>query len=197
MLTPFTRVAGAPSSSASMRFTETPLKGNYLIDLDLLQDQRGFFSRLFCKSDFSKLGLNTDWVQINNSSSAQVGTLRGIHFQQAPYSEVKLVRCVRGAIWDVVVDLRPHSQTFGNWFAATLSDSNRTMMYVPENFGHGFLSLEPDSELIYFVSKPYCPDYERSLLWNDPLVSIDWPFAPSVVSPKDQSALSLAQLFPH
>ena len=178
-----------------MRFSESHLKGNYLIDLDLLEDERGFFSRLFCENKFSELGLNTKWVQINNSSSAKAGTLRGIHFQETPYSEVKLVRCIKGAVWDVVVDLRSHSQTFGKWFAATLSAGNRTMMYVPENFGHGFLSLEPDSEIIYFVSKPYAPNYERTLHWNDPQVSIAWPFKPSVVSLKDQSALSWEQLF--
>lgn len=180
-----------------MRFSESHLKGNYLIDLDLLEDERGFFSRLFCQNQFSEHGLNTEWVQINNSSSLKSGTLRGIHFQETPYSEVKLVRCIRGAVWDVVVDLRPHSQTFGNWFGATLSAENRTMMYVPENFGHGFLSLVPNSEIIYFVSSPYSPNCERTLHWNDSRVSIDWPFMPSVLSPKDQSALSWEQLFGH
>ena len=114
-----------------MRFQESHLKGNYLIDLDLLEDERGFFSRLFCKKQFSDLGLNFDWVQINNSLSLKVGTLRGIHFQDIPYSETKLVRCVGGAIWDVVVDLRPNSPTYAQWFGAVLSEKNRTMMYVP------------------------------------------------------------------
>ncbi len=177
-----------------MRFQESHLKGNYLIDLDLLEDERGFFSRLFCKKQFSDLGLNFDWVQINNSLSLKAGTLRGIHFQDIPYSETKLVRCVGGAIWDVVVDLRPNSLTYAQWFGAVLSEKNRTMMYVPEGFGHGFLSLEPNSEIIYFVSKPYAPDYERTLLWNDPIVNINWPFEPSVLSPKDQSALSLGEI---
>ena len=114
-----------------MIFNETNLKGNFLVDLEPRADERGFFARYFCENEFQKHGLNTRWVQINNSMSKEAGTLRGLHLQRPPYSEVKLVRCLKGSIWDVVVDLRKESESFGKWFGSTLSEKNRTMMYVP------------------------------------------------------------------
>lgn len=174
-----------------MIFKETKLKGNFLIDLEPRVDERGFFARYFCEREFSEQGLNTQWVQINNSLSREFGTLRGLHFQRSPHSEVKLVRCLRGAIWDVVVDLRQDSETFGKWFGATLSDENRTMMYVPKGFAHGFISLEPNSEILYLVSDFYAPEFEGTLVWNDPDVGIQWPIAPQIISDKDRIGMNL------
>ncbi len=177
-----------------MRFTETLLKGSYLVDLDLKIDERGFFARYFCEKEFSERGLNTRWVQINNSMSKEAGTLRGLHFQRTPDAEVKLIRCIQGAIWDVIVDLRQDSETFGKWFGATLSAENRTMMYVPKGFAHGFISLEPNTEILYLVSDFYVPASEATLLWNDPDVKIDWPIQPTVLSEKDLQGAYLLRL---
>ena len=179
-----------------MKFKETPLQGNYLIDLELRGDERGFFARYFCESEFSEKGLNTRWVQINNSMSRDVGTLRGLHFQRTPHAEVKLVRCLHGSIWDVVVDLRQDSKTYGHWFGATLTDKNRTMMYVPKGFAHGFISLEPDAEILYLVSDFYAPDHEETLLWNDSDVAIEWPIAASIISDKDTQGALLSDIQP-
>jgi len=179
-----------------MKFKETSLQGNYLIDLDLLEDERGFFARYFCEKEFSNVGLNTRWVQINNSMSCDVGTLRGLHFQCPPNAEVKLVRCIRGSIWDVVVDLRKASKTYGKWFGTTLSDKNRTMIYVPKGFAHGFVSLESDSEILYLVSDFYAPETEGTLIWNDPDVGIQWPMQPKVLSGKDLQGKLLRDIDP-
>ncbi len=179
-----------------MIFKETKLKGNYLINLDLKEDERGFFARYYCEKEFSQKGLNTKWVQVNNSASKEVGTLRGLHYQREPNAEVKLVRCLRGAIWDVVVDLRYKSETFGKWFGVKLTDENRTMMYVPKGFAHGFVSLEPNSEILYLVSDFYSLDTEGSLLWSDKQVGIDWPINPKVISSKDSLGDSLAKTEP-
>jgi len=173
---------------------ETSLEGNFLVNLELNNDERGFFARFFCVKEFSNYGMNTSWVQINNSMSKSLGTLRGLHFQRSPNAEVKLVRCLRGVIWDVVVDLRKGSETFGKWFGATLSDENRTMMYVPKGFAHGFISLEPDSEILYLVSDFYAPEAERTLLWNDPDVGIQWPIQPQVLSDKDLQGRLLSDI---
>jgi len=177
-----------------MKFKKTRLPGNYLIDLELREDERGFFARYFCEREFFEQGLNTQWVQINNSMSREAGTLRGLHFQRPPYAEEKLVRCLRGAIWDVVVDLREGSETFGKWFGATLSDENRTMMYVPKGFAHGFISLEPDSEILYLVSDFYVPESEDTLIWNDPDVGIQWPLEPQIMSHKDLKGRTLSEI---
>jgi dTDP-4-dehydrorhamnose 3,5-epimerase len=174
-----------------MIFKETELEGNFLIDLQPRIDDRGFFARYFCEKEFSEVGLNTRWVQINNSMSCNIGTLRGLHFQRTPHAEVKLVRCLRGSIWDVVVDLRRESKTYGKWFGATLSEKNRTMMYVPKGFAHGFVSLESDSEILYLVSDFYAPEAEGTLIWNDPDVGIQWPIEPKFLSDKDQQGMSI------
>ena len=177
-----------------MKFTETKLGGSFLIDLEKREDERGFFGRYYCQNEFSERDLNTTWVQINNSSNKYQGTLRGIHFQRAPYSEVKLVRCIKGAIWDVIVDLRNHSETFGQWYGAKLTEENRTMMYVPKGFGHGFITLQDSSEIIYLVSDFYNPDSEGDLHWSDPDVGIKWPLQPKIISSKDRCASSLIDL---
>lgn len=172
-----------------MNFKKTKLKGNYLIDLKKNKDERGFFSRYFCKKEFSSLNLNTKWVQINNSFTKKARTLRGLHFQTSKFSEVKLIRCIKGTIWDVVVDLRKESKTFGKWFGTILSEENRTMMYVPKNFAHGFISLSPNTELIYLVSNYYVPESEKTLVWNDKDIAIKWPINPKIISKKDRNGL--------
>jgi len=168
-----------------MRFTETPLKGAYLIDLEKRGDERGFFARFYCEREFDEHGLATNFVQINNSLSAQRGTLRGMHYQLPPNGEVKVVRCIRGSLFDVIVDLRPKSPTYKKWFGAELTAENRTMMYVPVGFAHGFLTTSDDAEALYLVSAFYAPSDERGLRYNDPAVGIQWPFEPVVVSAKD------------
>lgn len=170
-----------------MIFNRTPLEGAYTIDLEKRGDDRGFFARMFCEKEFGEAGLETRFVQINNSLSAHKGTLRGMHYQLPPSAEVKVVRCVRGALWDVILDLRAGSPTFGKWFGAELTSENRTMMYVPRGFAHGFVTLTDDTEAMYLVSAFYAPDAERGVRYNDSAVGIDWPVAPVEISDKDRS----------
>lgn len=168
-----------------MQFLETPLDGARLIELDKIGDDRGFFARAFCEREFSQAGLVSRFVQVNNSLSADKGTLRGMHYQLAPKAETKLVRCIRGSLWDVILDLRPDSPTFGRHFGAELSADNRRMMYVPKGFAHGFITLEDDTEAFYFVDEMYAPDMERGIRWNDPEFGIEWPAQPLIISDKD------------
>lgn len=134
------------------------------------------------------MGLETRWVQMNNSMSIEIGTLRGLHFQRPPQAEVKIVRCLYGAIWDVIVDIRKGSPTYGCWFGTELSSENRTMMYVPRGFAHGFVSLTGPAEIIYLVSAPYSPEHEGTLRWDDPMHGIAWPMVPRMISDKDKAA---------
>lgn len=177
-----------------MKFEETILKGSYLIKLDPICDSRGFFSRVFCKKEFKEINLNYDWVNINNSISNNKGTLRGLHFQIKPKEEVKLVRCIRGSIWDVMVDLRIESPTFSKYYSSILSASNRNMLYIPKGFAHGFITLEDNSEIIYFNSQFYSPNHERTLLWKDKEVNVNWPIVPTCISEKDENGLSLQSI---
>jgi dTDP-4-dehydrorhamnose 3,5-epimerase len=170
-----------------MIFHETGLRDAWLIDLERKGDERGFFARLFCENEFGAAGLETQFVQINTSLSARAGTLRGMHYQLAPSAEVKVVRCIRGALWDCIIDLRPQSATFGKWFGATLSAENRTMMYVPRGFAHGFITLTDDVEAFYLVSAFYAPEQERGLRWDDPFFGIEWPREPVEISAKDRA----------
>ena len=170
-----------------MIFTETPLKGAYLIDLEKRGDDRGFFARAFCEREFGSQGLATRFVQANNSLSAQKGTLRGMHYQLAPKAETKLVRCIRGALYDAILDLRQDSPTFGQSFGAELTAENRRMMYVPKGFAHAILTLEPNTEAVYLCSSFYSPSDERGLRWNDPRFAIEWPIAPVEISQKDSN----------
>lgn len=179
-----------------MKFDSTILKGNFLINLEKKEDDRGFFARYFCEKEFIDQGLNTKWVQINTSASKQLGTLRGLHYQKEPSAEIKLVRCLKGAIWDVVVDLRKDSDTYGKWFGAKLSDENRTMMYVPKGFAHGFVSLQPNTEILYLVSEFYTPTLEGTLMWNDETVDINWPIIPKIISDKDKNGDFLNKISP-
>jgi dTDP-4-dehydrorhamnose 3,5-epimerase len=168
-----------------MIFTSTPLNGAYLIDLETRGDERGFFARAYCEQEFKAQGLATRFVQVNDSLSRQRGTLRGMHYQLAPKAETKLVRCIRGAIYDVILDLRVKSPTFGVSFGAELTAENRRMMYVPKGFAHGFITLVDDTEAFYFVDEFYAPQFERGVRWNDPRFNIEWPSFPSVLSEKD------------
>lgn len=168
-----------------MRFKETPLKGAYTIELEKREDERGFFARFFCASEFDMHGLPNAYVQINNSLSVHKGTLRGMHYQLPPKQEAKVVRCIRGSLYDVILDLRPESATFGKSFGTVLSADNRCMMLVPQGFAHGFLTLENNTEAFYLVSEFYASEYERGIRWNDPKFKIAWPQPPEVVSEKD------------
>jgi dTDP-4-dehydrorhamnose 3,5-epimerase len=168
-----------------MIFTETPLKGAYLIDLEKRGDERGFFARAFCEREFGNQGLVTRFVQVNNSLSATKGTLRGMHYQLAPKSETKVVRCIRGALYDAILDLRASSPTFGQSFGAELSAENRRIMYVPKGFAHGFFTLADDTEAFYFVDEFYAPEHERGVRWDDPQFVVKWPDQPTVLSDKD------------
>ena len=170
-----------------MKMTPTPLKGAYLIDLEKRGDERGFFARAFCSEEFKNFGLDDTFVQANDSLSTQKGTLRGMHYQLPPYEETKLVRCIRGSLYDMILDLRLGSPTFGQSFGHLLSADNRTMMYVPRGFAHGFLTMEPDTEVFYLVSSPYSSEHERGIRWDDPAFNLDWPVTPTVISERDRS----------
>jgi len=170
-----------------LKFHESPLKGAYTIELEKRGDDRGFFARFFCTEEFSSQGLNSSFAQINNSLTSKKGTLRGMHYQLMPSAEVKVVRCISGALYDVILDLRPDSATFRQWFGETLSADNRTMMYCPKGFAHGFITLEDDTEAFYLVSDPYAPDLERGIRFNDPKFSIEWPIEPQEISEKDNA----------
>lgn len=168
-----------------MKFHQTPLKGAYTVEIERRGDDRGFFARVFCENEFTQAGLIPRFVQVNNSLSAKKGTLRGMHYQLPPKAEVKLVRCIRGELWDAIVDLRPDSPTFGQWFGTELNAENRLMMYVPRGFAHAILTLSDDTEALYLVSEFYGPGQERGVRWNDPKFKIAWPIEPAEISPKD------------
>ncbi len=170
-----------------MKFHPTPLQDAYTIELEKRGDDRGFFARFFCRNEFGAAGLVTQFVQVNNSLSAKKGTLRGLHYQLAPAAEVKVVRCIRGALFDAIIDIRPDSPTFGRWFGAELTAENRLMMYVPRGFAHAILTLSDDAEALYLVSDFYSPENERGVRWNDPRFKIAWPIEPAEISPKDSA----------
>jgi dTDP-4-dehydrorhamnose 3,5-epimerase len=170
-----------------MKFNDIGLEGACTIDLDMMGDERGFFARTFCVNEFQENGLDGKIVQINNSLSQKKGTLRGIHYQVEPCAETKIVRCLNGSLWDVIVDLRKESQTYLSWYGEELSAQNRKMMYVPKGFGHGFISLEDNTEIIYMVTEFYSPENERGVRWDDPKIGIKWPVDPVIISDKDKS----------
>lgn len=171
-----------------MIFSETPLKGAHVVDLKPLKDERGFFSRTWCQHEFEDMSLTARVVQCNLSFNHKKGTLRGMHYQVAPYEETKLVRCTKGAIYDVIVDLRPDSDTFRQWFGVELTEENHSMLFVPEGFAHGFQTLTDDAEVFYQVSQFYQPGAERGLRWNDPAIGIEWPLKEGLtLSQKDQA----------
>lgn len=169
-----------------MKFTELKLSGAYLIELDQFQDERGFFARSWCQQEFSKQGLNTNLVQCNISFNFQRGTLRGMHYQAKPHEEAKLVKCTRGAIYDVIVDLRPNSSTFKNWVAVELNAENRNMLYIPEGIAHGFQTLADHTEVFYQMSEFYHLESAKGVRWNDPTFEIQWPeIEARIISSKD------------
>lgn len=158
-----------------MTFNPTFINDLYAIDLNLFKDERGWFARTFCKEEFKKKGLDVEWVQINHSFTANKGTLRGMHFQKPPHSEIKLVRCISGSVYDVVIDLRKHSSTFLKWFGVELSAENKRMLYIPEGCAHGFLTLTANCEIIYHHSSYYAPGVEEGIKFDEPAVNIKWP----------------------
>ena len=169
-----------------MIFTPTPLTGAYLIDLEKKSDDRGFFARAICEEEFSAQGLVDHFCQMNVSFSAKKGTLRGMHYQLPPRAETKLVRCVCGAVFDLIIDLRRDSPTFGRSFGVELSAENRRSIYVPKGFAQGFLTLVDDTEALYFYDEYYSPQHERGIRYNDPKFKLPWPGAPTVISDKDK-----------
>lgn len=170
-----------------MLFTSTKIPGAYLIEVEKREDHRGFFARAWCEREFAEHGLNSRWAQANIAYNRHRGTLRGMHYQVAPHEEVKLVRCTRGAIHDVIIDLRPASPTNMQWLGVDLRAENYSMLYVPEGCAHGYLTLEDHTDVAYQVSHPYAPHAERGLRYDDPAFKIRWPIDVPVISQKDRN----------
>jgi dTDP-4-dehydrorhamnose 3,5-epimerase len=170
-----------------MTFHETKIAGVFEIRLEPKPDERGFFARSWCREEFEDHGLNPKLVQCSISYNTRKGTLRGIHYQAAPYPETKVVRCTRGAIYDVVLDLRPQSPTFRDWIAVVLTAENRNMVYVPEGCAHGFLTLKDESEVLYQISEFYDAESARGVRWDDPTFQIAWPDKVEVISERDRT----------
>ena len=178
-----------------MIFNPLYLKDAYLINTEKKIDNRGYFSRFFCKSNFGEMGLETHWRQMNTSFNNYKGTVRGLHFRSYQLDESKLVRCVRGAIWDVIVDLRKDSSTFGKWYGTQLNDKNLSMIYVPKGFAHGFQTLMDNVEVFYLNSELYNPEFEMGLTATDSYVNINWPQSITVQSERDLNLPSFKELF--
>ncbi|MES1026030.1 dTDP-4-dehydrorhamnose 3,5-epimerase [Gloeocapsa sp. BRSZ] len=176
-----------------MKFTQTPLKGAYIIDLEEKPDHRGFFARTYCAEEFAAHGLKATVAQCNLSFNHYKGTLRGMHYQVAPACETKLVRCIQGAIYDVIVDMRADSPTYLQHIGVELTAQNRRTLYVPEMFAHGYQALTDGAEVVYQVGEFYTPGYERGLRYDDPVLAIDWPLPVSEISAKDASWALLEQ----
>jgi dTDP-4-dehydrorhamnose 3,5-epimerase len=170
-----------------LKFIPTALSGVTFIELELLKDERGFFARTYCLQEFLKNGLNPRLEQCNISYNQKKGTLRGMHFQSAPHAEAKLVRCIRGAIFDVVIDLRPESATFEQWIGIELSEKSPQMLYIPEGCAHGFQTLEDNTEVFYQMSYPFVPEAAQGVRWNDARFKIAWPSGEKIISVKDQN----------
>ena len=169
-----------------MIFKETKLKDAYIIELEPIEDNRGFFARSFCQEEFRLHGISMNIVQCNISYSKKSGTLRGMHYQAAPFEEAKLVRCKKGAIYDVIIDVRPSSNTYKKWVSVELTDENRKMIYIPKGFAHGFLTLMDNTEVFYQMSEFFMPEYARGIRWNDPAFGINWAADVTAISEKDQ-----------
>ncbi len=168
-----------------MIFTESTLAGVYVIELTRVEDERGFFARTYSAEEFRARGLPAEMPECSVSFNSLKGTLRGLHFQAAPHAEDKLVRCTAGAIFDVIVDLRPESPTLRRWFGTELTAVNRRSLFIPKGFAHGFLTMCDDSEVFYMMSVPYAPGFDRGLRWNDPALGIRWPMEPAIISARD------------
>jgi dTDP-4-dehydrorhamnose 3,5-epimerase len=176
-----------------MIFVETTLKGAYLIEPERIEDDRGFFARTFCQKEFEVHGLNPNMLQCSISFNKMKGTLRGLHYQANPHEEAKLIRCTRGAIYDVIVDLRPESPTYRQWIAVELTQENRTAVYVPEGFAHGFQTLMDNAEVYYQISQFHHPEAARGVRWNDPAFGITWPEDKRIISSRDQGYLDFLE----
>ena len=170
-----------------MIFTETKLKDAYIIDINKLEDQRGFFARGWCQREFEEHGLIPTVVQANISYNKKKGTIRGMHYQVSPYEETKLVRCTRGALYDVIIDLRPDSPTYKQWLGVELTAENYKTLYVPKGFAHGFITLVDNTEAYYQVSQFYTPGAEQGIRYDDPAFGIEWPVEVQVISDKDKN----------
>jgi len=166
------------------------LKGVFEISLEPLEDRRGFFMRVYDKKIFEKYGIDRNWVQENHSRSIRKGIIRGLHFQFPPYSETKLVRCIRGAVFDVFIDLRKGSPTFGQWDYIILSEENKKMIYIPRGFAHGFCTLTDESEILYKMDNYYMSDAYSGIIWNDPILRIKWPVDKPMLSDKDAKLMT-------
>ncbi len=170
-----------------MTFTPTPLKGSFIVSIIPNGDSRGWFARTWCKKEFAGIGHQQEWVQMNHSFTQHTGTIRGMHYQLAPFTEIKMVRCIAGNIYDVIVDVRKGSPTYLQWFGAELSASNKQMMYIPEGFAHGFQTLTDNVELLYHHSSFYTPAAEAGIIYNDSTLGINWPIALADISERDRS----------
>ncbi len=179
-----------------MRFLKTKLEGSYVIETEPICDERGFFVRTFCKKEFLCNGIDFNIAQCNTSHNKKKSTIRGMHYQAVPHQEAKLVACIRGAICDVIVDLRPESPTYCQWFSIELTPDNRKMLYVPKGFAHGYQTLESDTIVLYFVSEFYQPGSEKGVRWNDSAFNIDWPLKPQIISSKDSNHPDFVKLKP-
>jgi dTDP-4-dehydrorhamnose 3,5-epimerase len=175
-----------------MIFQETPLPGAFLIEPERFEDERGFFARTWCRREFAERGLAAELAQCNTSFNGKKGTLRGMHFQVAPHAEIKLVRCTRGAIYDVIIDLRPDSPGYRRWIGVELTAENLRQLYIPEGYAHGFQTLSDSSEVFYQMSEFYHPESARGVRWDDPVFGITWPLPVSVISPRDRAYAWLA-----
>jgi dTDP-4-dehydrorhamnose 3,5-epimerase len=170
-----------------VKFIETELESAFILEVEPHEDERGFFARSFCRDEFQARGLNADIAQCSISFNQRRGTLRGVHYQAAPFAEAKLVRCTAGAIYDLIVDLRPGSATYKQWLAVELTAANRRMLYVPEHFAHGFQSLADETEVFYQISETYHPEASRGIRWNDPSFGFRWPLGELVISERDRN----------
>ncbi|WP_269584572.1 dTDP-4-dehydrorhamnose 3,5-epimerase [Roseibium sp. Sym1] len=179
-----------------MRFAPLPLDGAFRIDLERRGDNRGSFARMFCREEFRAFGLNETWSQCNVSHSVLKGTLRGMHFQRPPKADAKLVKCMAGAVFDVIVDLRRGSAAFGRWASVTLTAEGGEMIYIPKGFAHGFQTLTDDAELLYFHSDSYSPENEGGLFHSDPEVGITWPLPVTNLSERDRTLPPLSKVDP-
>lgn len=178
-----------------MKFLETPLQGAYLVEPEFIEDDRGYFARTFCRREFADLGLNPDIAQCSISYNRKIGTLRGLHYQHAPDTEAKLVRCLAGTAFDVIVDLRPESPTFAHWHSAELSAESGRAIYVPEGFAHGFQTLTGGAVILYHMSAFYQPSAATGIRFDDPRLGIRWPHANPTVSPRDRALPLLHEAF--
>ncbi|MES1219988.1 MAG: dTDP-4-dehydrorhamnose 3,5-epimerase [Bacteroidota bacterium] len=178
-----------------MKFSQTSLRDAYIVTPEPFIDNRGFFARVFCKKEFSEIGHDSEFVQINHSMNTMKGTLRGLHYQIPPHAEVKLVRCIAGKVFDVIVDLRKDSETFLKSFGVELSDENMKMIYIPPGFAHGFQTLTDDAQLIYHHTDFYAPGFEGGISYQDPLLNISWPLPPVNLSERDKNHTFLTSDF--